>query len=132
MTLKTNSNKYKIIIIIKLMTEDEKLKDVVTNWITIDEKIKKLQQEIKQARIDHKLATTALVSIMQSKDISGLQLNNNSRLIYSTKTVKSPLSKKVLLTGLADYFEDEDELNEAIKNILNKRSEKTMDKIERK
>lgn len=132
MTLKTNSNKYKIIIIIKLMTEDEKLKDVVTNWIAIDEKIKKLSHEIKQARIDHKLATTALVSIMQSKDISGLQLNNNSRLIYSTKTVKSPLSKKVLLTGLAEYFEDEDELKEAIENILNKRSEKTMDKIERK
>ncbi len=132
MTLKTNSNKYKIKIIIKLMAEDEKLKDVVTNWIAIDEKIKNLSQEIKQARIDHKLATTALVSIMQSKDISGLQLNNNSRLIYSTKTIKSPLSKKVLLTGLAEYFEDEDELKKAIENILNKRSEKTMDKIERK
>ena len=114
------------------MTEETKLKGLVTNWITIDEKIKNLSQEIKQARIEHKLATTALVSMMQSKDISGLQLNNNSRIIYSTKKVKSPLSKKVLLTGLAEYFDNEDELKEAIENILEKRPEKTMDKIERK
>ena len=113
----------------KIVTESGfKVNDVVRKKIPV----KNLSQEIKQARIDHKLATTALVSIMQSKDISGLQLNNNSRLIYSTKTIKSPLSKKVLLTGLAEYFEDEDELKKAIENILNKRSEKTMDKIERK
>ena len=113
------------------MVEDEKLKDVVTNWITIDEKIKDLTKELKEARNQHKLATTALVSIMQSKDISGLQLNNNSKLIYSTRKIKSPLSKKILFTALSEYFE-EDELTKVIDQILDKRPEKTMEKIERK
>ena len=66
----------------------------MTNWITIDEKIKDLTKELKEARNQHKLATAALVSIMQSKDISGLQLNNNSKLIYSTRKIKSPLEVK--------------------------------------
>ena len=70
--------------------------------------------------------------LQQSKDITGLQLNNNSKLVYSVKKLKSPLSKKLLFIGLADYFDDEEEINKVIENILNKRTEKTMEKIERK
>tara|TARA_Y100000389_G_C17418686_1_gene495314 strand:+ start:207 stop:551 length:345 start_codon:yes stop_codon:yes gene_type:complete len=114
------------------MDENGKLKNVVTNWITIDEKIKDLSQQLKNARNEHKLATTELVSIMQSKDISGLQLNNNAKLVYSVKKIKTPLSKKMLLTGLADYFDDEEEVKKVVEELFDKRTEKTMAKIERK
>ena len=114
------------------MDKNDKLKNVVTKWITIDEKVKDLLKDIKVLRQEHKLVTTELVSIMQSKDISGLQHNNNSKLVYSVKKFKSPLSKKLLLIGLADYFDDEEEINKVVENILNKRTEKTMEKIERK
>ena len=98
----------------------------------VDEQIKNLLKEVKSLRNEHKLLTTELSSIMQSKDITGLQLNNNSKLVYSVKKLKSPLSKKLLFIGLADYFDDEEEINKVIENILNKRTEKTMEKIERK
>lgn len=114
------------------MDENEKLKSVVTKWINIDDAIKNLALQIKLARKEHKLVTTELVSIMQSKNISGLQLNNNSKIVYSVKKFKTPLNKKTLHSGLSDYFDNEDEVKKIVDEILDKRVEKTIDKIERK
>ena len=114
------------------MGDNEKLKNVVTNWLSIEDEIKSLKKQLKQYKEQQKKVSEDLVSIMEARDISGLNLSNNVKLIHKTQKVRSALSKKVLLMGLSDYFENEDEVKEVIGTIMSKRTEKITNKIERK
>ena len=112
------------------MSETEpELVDAVKKWIHNDEKIKELQKELKTLKNAKKEYTTNLVKLMDEKNFSVLNLNNDSKIIHKKNKVKSGLSKKLLTTSLANFFKEGDDLNNVIQFIMAQRPEKITDDI---
>tara|TARA_B000000557_G_C20772171_1_gene442348 strand:+ start:871 stop:1215 length:345 start_codon:yes stop_codon:yes gene_type:complete len=114
------------------MDNKEELLNTVKNWIEIDNNIKQLQKQTKELRKEKKELTNSLVNIMKSNEIDCFDLQDN-KLIYTKRTVKSSLSKKVLLSALSTYFKnDNDTVGKLTEHILNSREEKIKENIRRK
>jgi len=105
---------------------------LVKEWMTMDERIKALQKEIRQCRQVSKDLTSQLVDVMKSHDIDCFD-TTNGKILYSVQRSKQAISKKFLLEALASYFKDSPEQVENIGNhILDQRQEKEKEVIRRK
>ena len=105
---------------------------LVKEWMTMDERIKALQKEIRQCRQVNKDLTSQLVDVMKSHDIDCFD-TTNGKILYSVQRSKQSISKKFLLEALASYFKDSPEQVENIGNhILDQRQEKEKEVIRRK
>ena len=105
---------------------------LVKEWMTMDERIKALQKEIRQCRQVNKDLTSQLVDVMKSHDIDCFD-TTNGKILYSVQRSKQAISKKFLLEALASYFKDSPEQVENIGNhILDQRQEKEKEVIRRK
>lgn len=105
---------------------------LVKEWMTMDERIKTLQKEIRQCRQVNKDLTSQLVDVMKSHDIDCFD-TTNGKILYSVQRSKQAISKKFLLEALASYFKDSPEQVENIGNhILDQRQEKEKEVIRRK
>jgi len=104
----------------------------IKNWLGIDDEIKKLQKKIKNLRIQKKLFTENLVTIMKNNDIDAFDINDG-KLLYTKTKIRTPISKKHLIESLSKYFEgDENRVQELCDFILNTRKIKTTENIKRK
>lgn len=111
---------------------DEKLIEIVKHWIEIDEDLKGKQAEVRHLRTKRKELTAMLAEIMEEKNISGLNLSNDSRLVHKKQRVKGGITKKLLTDSLATLFTDEGEVKEILDFIMSQRTEKVTSNIERK
>ncbi len=110
----------------------EHLIDNVKKWIDLDEELKTLRKKARQLREEKKDLTSSLVSIMKNNDIDCFDVNDG-QLIRTTRQVKTPLSKKHLLTSLAQYFQNDPKVVKELGGfIMNSRSSKTKEDIRRK
>jgi|TARA_Y100000389_G_scaffold162595_1_gene165448 hypothetical protein len=113
------------------MSNQELLKNVKT-WLDIDNQIRTLQKEIRDRRKLKKELTQSLVGIMKTQDIDALNVPDG-QLIYNKTKSKSALSKKHLITSLAQYFKNDKRLaDELTKFIMDSREEKEKENIKRK
>jgi len=111
--------------------QQELLKNVKT-WLDIDNQIRTLQKEIRERRKLKKELTQNLVGIMKTQDIDAFKVPDG-QLIYNKTKTKAPLSKKHLLTSLAQYFKnDQRTVDELAKYIMESRQEKEKENIKRK
>ena len=85
------------------MTTKEELVSNIKEWISHDDKIKKLQAEIKSNRDRKKILTISLINIMKSNEIDCVDINNG-KILFCQNKVKTPLTKKSLLLSLEKYF----------------------------
>ena len=105
------------------MSQAELLENVKT-WLDIDNQIRALQKEIRERRKMKKDLTENLVGIMKTQDIDALNVPDG-QLIYNKTKTKSALSKKHLLTSLANYFKNDRRMvDELTKFIMDSREEK--------
>tara|TARA_X000000368_G_scaffold389359_1_gene351657 strand:+ start:3064 stop:3414 length:351 start_codon:yes stop_codon:yes gene_type:complete len=113
------------------MNNQELLENVKT-WLDIDNQIRALQKEIRDRRKLKKDITQSLVGIMKTQDIDALNVPDG-QLIYNKTKSKSALSKKHLITSLAQYFKHDKRLaDELTKFIMDSREEKEKENIKRK
>ena len=68
---------------------------------------------------------------MDKNKLDGVNLNDESKLVYRKQKIKGGVTKKVLAQSLSEYFDD-DELSDVIKHVLSQRSEKIQINFERK
>ena len=114
------------------MSDNSKLIEHVKSWLEIDNQIKTLQKEIKERRKLKKAATESLVDIMKSRDIEVMS-TSDGELIRTARKIKSPLSKKHLLTSLSMFFKEDKKLIQDLSNyIMESRPEKVHENIKRK
>jgi len=114
------------------METKEQLIKLIRAWIDNDNDIKTVQLELKERRNNKKALTNELLSVMKTNEIDCFDVKNG-KLMYTKSTVKQTVSKKVLLTALADYFKDAPEKAlEATNHILESRGEKITESIKRK
>jgi len=123
---------YIYIYIMSIRQDREQLIDNVKEWIGLDEELKNLRKKARQLREKKKDLTSSLVSIMKTNDIDCFDVNDG-QLIRTTRQVKTPLSKKHLLTSLAQYFQNDPKVVKELGGfIMNSRASKTKEDIRRK
>ena len=111
---------------------DNKLKDNLKSWLTLDNEIKTLQKEIKKRREEKKNYTQSIVQVMKANEIDCFDVKDG-KLVYTKSKIKAPLSKKHLLSSLMIYFKnDSDLVKEVGEFILNTRQEKIKENIKKK
>ena len=113
------------------MSNQELLENVKT-WLDIDNQIRTLQKEIRDRRKLKKELTQSLVGIMKTQDIDALNVPDG-QLVYNKTKTKSALSKKHLITSLAQYFKNDRRMaDELTKFIMDSRQEKEKENLKRK
>ena len=113
------------------MSNQELLENVKT-WLDIDNQIRTLQKEIRDRRKLKKELTQSLVGIMKTQDIDALNVPDG-QLVYNKTKTKSALSKKHLITSLAQYFKNDRRMaDELTKFIMDSRQEKEKENLKKK
>jgi len=114
------------------VTTKQQLMAVVKDWIKLDNETRVLQKEISNRRKEKKTISTKLAEIMRNNNINGFDLNDG-QLCYTKKSVKKPLTKKVLMDTLFKYFEgDSNKVAHINDFIMENREEIVRENIVRK
>ena len=122
----------KVIILIITMSTKEELIKVIRGWVKTDNEIKQLQNLLKEKKNEKKQQTVDLLEIMKTNEIECFDINNG-KLMYTQTKVKQSVSKKLLLSTLSTYFQDDiEKAEELAKHILDSRGEKVTESIKRK
>jgi hypothetical protein len=117
---------------IYLMDNKEILVKTAKDWVRLDNEIRTLQHEINVRKNEKKGLSSVLMNIMKQNEIDGFDINDG-QIAYVKKNIKKPISKKLLLNLLSDYYKgDETKANELNNFILENREETTKETILRK
>lgn len=113
--------------------EKEILVENVNHWVKIDNDIIKLQSQIRDLKKKKTEITNILVNVMRENNVDSFDMKDDS-LLYKKQTIKQPINKKMLLSALQKFYE-EDETNIAeklVEHVLDQRKVKTRETIKRK
>ena len=114
------------------MASKQELVNIIKEWISCDNKLKQLQKAAKDIRVEKKELTESLVTVMKDHEIDCFDINDG-KLVYTQNKVKTPLSKKHLMSALMNYYKDDPKLAEDVSNfIMESREEKVKESIRRK
>ena len=101
------------------MDTKEHLIKTIKEWVRLDNDIRKLQKEEKQRKNDKKNISNVLMEIMKKNEIDVFDINDG-QICYSKKNIKKPITQKILMNVLSDYFKGDmlkaSELNEFIRD----------------
>lgn len=85
------------------METKEQLVNTIRKWIKIDNEIRALQKESNKRKVDKKQISSDLIEVMKKNEIDCFDINDG-QISYSKKSVKKPITQKVLLDILSTYF----------------------------
>jgi len=108
--------------------ENQELIHVIKEWLSIDDAISELRQEVRRRNARKKELTDKLVLIMKEKKLDEIDLADG-KIVRKSKTVLSAVSKKHLLGCLEQYYKDPETAKEVSEFILKTRKEKKCDTI---
>tara|TARA_Y100000590_G_scaffold464086_1_gene632567 strand:- start:677 stop:1018 length:342 start_codon:yes stop_codon:yes gene_type:complete len=100
----------------------------IRTWIELDSELKELCKKSKELRKQKKHITEDLTTVMRKNDIDCFDINNG-KLIYFQRNVRKPLSKKHLMTALANYLKDSKEACDIGNYIMDTRTSKVVENI---
>jgi hypothetical protein len=83
------------------MSDD--IRQLVKNWVTLDNETKTLQKEVNSRKKEKAELSKQLIEIMKDTNTECFEMKNGV-LLYTTKNVKKPITKKVLLEILSKYY----------------------------
>jgi hypothetical protein len=114
------------------METKQQLIDTIKKWVKIDNEIRLLQKEQNNRKKEKKNISNELITVMKNNEIDCFDINDG-QIIYSKKSVKKPITQKVLLNLLSNYYNGDvlkaSELNDF---IMENREETIQEKIVRK
>jgi hypothetical protein len=101
------------------MDTKEHLIKTIKEWVRLDNDIRKLQKEEKIRKNEKKNISNVLMEIMKKNEIDVFDINDG-QICYSKKNIKKPITQKILMNVLSDYFNGDTlkaaELNEFIRD----------------
>jgi hypothetical protein len=114
-------------------TETDALKRQIREWIALDNDMRRIKKELRQRSQDKEKMTAGLIESMKRRNIDVVNLGIDGQLRYENKTVKKPVTQKMLLNLLATYFEgDQEEAKKVGTFILDNREEVVKETLVRK
>ena len=99
------------------MASKQELINLIKQWISCENKIKQIQKLSRETRLEKKLLTESLVSVMKDNEIDCFDINNG-KLVYKKNKIKKPLSKKHLVAALMAFFKDDPTVAEEVSNFV--------------
>ena len=114
------------------METKEELIQTIKSWVKIDNEVRALQKEVKKRNADKKMLSEGLITVMKKNEIDCFDIKDG-HIMYSKKSVKKPMTKKVLIDVLTKYYKgDFMKANELNEYILDNREEVIKENIVRK
>lgn len=101
----------------KDMETKEQLKSCVKEWIRLDNEINKLKAEVKERTNKKKIVTETLLDVMKNHEIDCFDINGGA-LVYKKSAIKKPITAKVLLQSLQNYFKDKPDVASDVANYV--------------
>lgn len=86
----------------KMENEKNKLIDIVRKWVNIDNQLNKLNQMVKQLRLEKKTLNIEMIHVMKQNDIDIFDLKEG-QIRYKQEKIKEPLNQKRLLSILSKH-----------------------------
>tara|TARA_B100001063_G_C16528940_1_gene435446 strand:+ start:99 stop:449 length:351 start_codon:yes stop_codon:yes gene_type:complete len=115
-----------------MTTTKEELIGYIRTWVSADSELKRMRTEMKRLNQEKKQMTNKLIEIMKDNEIDTIDMNEG-KLEYKKTVVKSPISKKYLLTCLQNFYKNDNQIIEDLSNhILENRQTKTYESIKHK
>ena len=112
-------------------TKDQLVK-TIREWVKIDNEIKFLQKQLLERKNNKKEISELLIDTMKQNQIDCFDINDG-QICYNKKTIKKPITKKILMETLSKYFDGDlikaSQLNEF---IIESREEEVKETIVRK
>ena len=110
---------------------DSDLVQTVHAWVAADDTLKAVQKEVRAARAEKARLTTALRGLMAQHDLDAVDLGTSS-LVPTEKRTKAALSKKYLMTCVAELFPDNAPLAKQVtSHILDNRQVRVAEGVRR-
>ena len=100
----------------------DKLKSDVKEYLEIDDQIKALNKALKERRDKKKLLSENILENMKKFEIDFMN-TKNGKLVYTESLRKENLNKKNLVTGLNNFFNDEEKSKLVSQIVLDSRNE---------
>jgi hypothetical protein len=114
------------------METKQQLVNSIREWVRIDNEMRKLKSETSKRKKEQKRLTESLIDVMRKNEIDEFELNDG-KLMYSKRSVKKPITQKILLGILANYYEGDIKKAVDVNNyIMENREEVEVEKISRK
>ena len=104
----------------------------IQNWVSIDNKIKQFQQEIKQLRVNKNNLSDNIFGYAEQHNLENAIIEiSDGKLKFQNTKITSPLSLKFVESCLNDCIPDEEKVKYLMKYIKNKREIKFVNDIKR-
>ncbi len=104
----------------------------IREWIKIDNEIRQLKLEEKKRKGEQKDISFRLMGLMEQNNVNEFDVKD-SKITHVKKNIKKPITQKMLLHSLSNYYENDEETAIKLGNyILDNREEKTVEIITRK
>ena len=104
----------------------------IKEWVTIDNKIKDLNSELKLLREQKKIKLDNLVKYHNDNNLNGRAITiSDGRLEFINNKQLYPITQKNVIDGLNDLFDDESTIKLIIDTINSKRKIKLEQNIKR-
>jgi hypothetical protein len=114
------------------METKNQLVQSIREWVKIDNEMRKLKAEVNKRRKIQKGISESLMSVMRENSIDEFELNDG-KIMYNKRSVKKPITQKILLGILANYYNGDIKKAVEINNyIIENREEVEVEKISRK
>lgn len=121
----SNSKKQKLI-------DKQTLITIIRDWVKNDNEIRELKKQENIRKIANKTLTTKLIEIMRSNQLDCFDINDGC-ILYKKTNTKKPLSKKVMIQLLNDFYKDDTEkANQVGAFLIENREEVVKERIVRK
>lgn len=85
------------------METKEQLLLAVKKWVKIDNELRLLQKEIYNRKKEKTQVSKDLMETMRTHQIDSFQLKDGE-IMYNKKNVKKPITQKILIEILSDYY----------------------------
>ena len=109
----------------------EVLIKTIKEWVKIDNEIRELQKQQLTRKTEKKKISESLITIMRENEIDCFDINDG-QILYNKKSIKKPITKKVLFDILSKYYKGDSTKAEDMQNyIMENREEVVKESIDR-
>ena len=91
------------------MDDTEKIKEVIRNWVTLDDESRQIQIRQRQIRQDKQNLSDAILSFMRSNQVDNFSLEGSGlgTISRTVRTSRPPLRRELIRTQLLLQFADQ-------------------------
>ena len=114
------------------METKEELIKTIKEWVKMDNDIRKISKELTTRKNEKKKLSVKLMDTMKQNEIDCFDINDG-QICYTKKNVKKPITKKVLMNILSNFYNgDIAKANQLNNYIIENQEEVVKETIERK